>query len=483
MRSGAIPTLALSGLTLLHVGGCASPPERLGSPDALNLVHDAFKSADLERVRSDAPDTTCAWWYTIGGHELETLLVRVQISNRSIRAGDFRAAAARYIARRTEAERRPEATLDASATGTSTRARSSALGTTTSESSSESYSLGAGLRWELDLWGRLARLSEASNADAEAQAADVQALRLVVIEDAATQWILQATAREQIDLLARQASAIDTQIDVLAGRQQLGEPVLSQIQQLRSIRSTLDQDAAVLELEVERAQYRMLELSGLPMNTEPSWVPTVGPELDWHAALGSPMDLLGRRPDLQAALDRLRATDARAHAAFLERWPKLELSASASFTSTQFADLFLGELLRAAVQLSAPLYDGGRRRAREQESLAHRDAASEELAADILRVMAEVETAIAGVDRFAEAEAASLESIAFARNASEESRARFIRAGGSALDALVAEERLLQTERQSAQIRRSRALAVVRLGIALGHAPPVPDNQQTENEL
>lgn len=471
MRRRRIWSSTLVGSALVLSGGCGAPPPLRGLPPVAELVHDEFQAAGaMPEIRKEI-DERAPWWRTIGGESLEDLLVEVQLGNRSLRASEFRALAARYGAQLAEARRSPRVDLDASSSGVGTRTRSSFLGSTTSESSSESYTLGARLRWEVDLWGRLARLSDAARAEAEALDADVRVLRLTLAEDAATQWVLHATALEQTALLEGQTDAVDRQIGVLVSRQQIGEPVLSQVQQLRSIRSGLAQDLALLRLEAERAAYRLHELRGKPMDDQLPAAPTLGAELDWRALLGEPRDLLEHRPDLQAAMDRLRAADAQTHAVFLERWPRLDLDAAAAFTSARIADLFLGELLRAAVSLSAPLIDGGRRQASENESVALRDAAVEDLASAVLAAMSEVEIGIAGVVHSADAEAAAVESAAFAREASEESRSRFLGAGGSALDALIAEERLLEAERRAVEIRRDRALAVIRLGIALGRIP------------
>lgn len=482
MNTASVHFLLALLLALQLLAGCGAIPERLDSPPALELIHPEFVSARVDSESGKIGRVHSPWWTSIGGDVLGDLLYDVAENNHALSASEFRAAAASYRALVQASRRSPDIGLDSSASGISTRERSSLLGPTSGESSSEQYTLGVGIRWELDLWGRLARVSEAADADARASKLDADALQLSVTEDAARQWVFHASATEQIALIGQQKKSVQTQIDVLTTRQRLGEPVLSQILQLRSIAASLEQDHQLLTLEREQAGFRLAQLRGVSMDTPLLDQPILSTGLTWESVLGTPKDLLDTRPDLQAAMERLRAADARMHAAFLDRWPRIEISASAAFSSARLADLFLGELLQAAASLSAPLYNGGRSDAIEGDALALRDAAAADLADTVLSTLAEVEGSIAGVHRRQGAEEAAILSVTHARSAYEESRSRFIGAGGSALDALIAEERLLQAQRDAAEARKQRALAIVSLGIALGQHP-FPSSSSDNEDL
>lgn len=478
-RSGIL-IASVIGVGMFPIAGCRVPPPRPDHPTELELIHEAFQ----ESVQRPLPDFEVApdapWWRCVGGKGLELLLARAVAENREIRAAEFRAQALAFRARAADGNRTPELAVSAGASGEQSRMRSTFLGDTRGESSSESYTLGIGLRWEVDLWGRLAHLYDAAEADALVGELDVRVLRLVTIEDVARQWVLHASASEQLGLLQRQTDALQRQISVLADRQRLGEPVLSEVLQLRSLVSKLERDAATIELQRLRAAYRLKELCGVSMHQEIDLTPAIGTDLQWRGALGQPRDVLMNRPDLRAALARLQAADARMHSAFLDSWPRLEFSASAALDAARFTDLFLGELWRAAASLSAPLLDGGRRSALEGEALALRDAAAEDLASALLTTLAELEGDVAAVRYLSDAERASQQASSHALDALNESRSRFLGAGGSALDALIAEERSLQAERDAIEARRDHALAIIRLGVALGHSPdPSPRGSPT----
>ena len=87
---------------------------------------------------------------------------------------------------------------------------------------------------------------------------------------------------------------------------------------------------------------------------------------------GIPADVLARRPDLVAAERRMAAAEALAKQARLDRWPSFALTTSLGRTSEDFDDLLDGDfsIWSLAGRLAGPILDGGRRRARVDETLA-----------------------------------------------------------------------------------------------------------------
>ena len=80
-------------------------------------------------------------------------------------------------------------------------------------------------------------------------------------------------------------------------------------------------------------------------------------------ALGLPVDLLAARPDVRAAGLRLETADWQVAEARANRLPALRLTAGASYSAGELDLLFDNWLLNLAANLTAPLFDGGRRAA------------------------------------------------------------------------------------------------------------------------
>jgi outer membrane protein TolC len=119
-------------------------------------------------------------------------------------------------------------------------------------------------------------------------------------------------------------------------------------------------------------------------------LPILGP----LPATGVPAQLLQRRPDLQAARLRLGAADARAAAAVAARYPRIDLSAALT-TSSSSGELFSNWFNNLVTQLTAPLFDGGQRSADAQRARAVALEALNDYRQALLEAIGEVETALA----------------------------------------------------------------------------------------
>jgi outer membrane protein TolC len=111
-------------------------------------------------------------------------------------------------------------------------------------------------------------------------------------------------------------------------------------------------------------------------------------------ATGVPAELLQRRPDLQAARLRIAAADARIAAAVAARYPRIDLSAALTSSSSS-GELFSDWLGNLAAQLVAPLFDGGQRSAEAQRARAAALEALNEYRQALLEALGEVEVALA----------------------------------------------------------------------------------------
>lgn len=80
-----------------------------------------------------------------------------------------------------------------------------------------------------------------------------------------------------------------------------------------------------------------------------------------------PEQNLEQRPDVQAARLAIKAADLNADATFKNRLPSFSLSAALSDSGTSFSDaLFVSPIWSLVAQLSAPIYEGGKRKAQSE---------------------------------------------------------------------------------------------------------------------
>ena len=114
------------------------------------------------------------WWRAFNDPVLDALVARADAGNNSIQAAAARLAEARALARSTDADRSPQLGLGAGAS------RQRGLDRNQSTTPSTLISAGLDFSYELDLFGRLSKASDAARLDAESRAGLLQSTRLLV---------------------------------------------------------------------------------------------------------------------------------------------------------------------------------------------------------------------------------------------------------------------------------------------------------------
>src|SRR4051812_9866003 len=119
-----------------------------------------------------------AWWTVFNDDELNALEAQVDFSNQTLKAAEARVRQAQTLVQQARAAFFP--TLDGSAEATRGRA---------ARQTRSNYNVGLNASWEPDLWGRVRRSVEASSANVEASAADLESARLVAQAELATNYL------------------------------------------------------------------------------------------------------------------------------------------------------------------------------------------------------------------------------------------------------------------------------------------------------
>ncbi|MFT7076254.1 MAG: NodT family efflux transporter outer membrane factor (OMF) lipoprotein, partial [Planctomycetota bacterium] len=202
-------------------------------------------------------------------------------------------------------------------------------------------------------------------------------------------------AAQQLDLAERTTQTYQDSAQVVRDRFEAG---LSGALDLRLAEANVasSQASAVAARRGYRVASRQIEvLLGRFPGAELESVDDFGP-MPPAVPAGVPAGVLARRPDLVAAEHRMTAAESLARATRLSRWPSLALTSSGGRTSSLFDDLLDGDFTvwSFAASLTAPIFDGGRRRAQVDEAVAEMRAARSQFAGLALRAFFEVENAL-----------------------------------------------------------------------------------------
>ena len=290
---------------------------------------------------------TDQWWTLFGDAQLNQLVDAVLAKNADLAVAGMTLKQARLQAELAENQQKPRVS--------STVSTGHQFDLNSGNDSSSGLSLGAGLSYEVDLFGKLASQTEAKRWEALATEQDLQATAQSLIGTTAKlYWQLAyynesrttaeqslATSQKLYDLVKvqYQAGAVSG-LDLTQAEQsvQSQKASLSQIQQ--SLVETRTAIAVLLHMPVQ--QLSVDEPQRLPRLALPS------------IAAGLPADILSRRPDLKAAELRLRESLATKDATTASYYPSISLTGNLGSTSTSLTQLLKNPALTLGASLSLP---------------------------------------------------------------------------------------------------------------------------------
>ena len=327
--------------------------------------------------------------------------------------------------------------------------------------------------YELDLWGRYRRASEAARAELLASEAARDTVRLTL----ATQ-----VAQNYFSLLALDAQAEATRSTIAARRetqrlQQLrfNAGVISEYE-LRQIESELAAALAQLpNIERQRAQQEnaLAALLGRSPREIVTGRVTTGAVSTPAAVLiptGLPSDLLLRRPDIREAEQRLIAANARIGVARAGYFPSISLTGYLGTESSSLRDLFSGPagIFQFAAGLVQPIFQADRVGYRVDAANAVQRQALAQYRLAVSNAFRDVQDALIGQQKSLEVLTAERARIAALEQARKLAKLRYDNGITSLLEVLDAERNLLQAQLNYSEAERAQRAAVADLFKALG---------------
>src|SRR3954471_9308165 len=205
----------------------------------------AFKSQPA--TTQAAPPLSAEWWRLYNDPELDRLVATAYASNQDLRQAVARLDQARALSRVAASFLLPTVTADPSYTRTRSSANRASVitGKAVGQSSvSNDWQIPFDLSYEIDVWGRVRRSVESSNAQAVASADDLGVVQLTVATDVATDYYLLRALDGQEQILAQTVTAFAEQVRLVTA--QLNNGLVSPI----------DLYQAQSQLEATQAQWR-----------------------------------------------------------------------------------------------------------------------------------------------------------------------------------------------------------------------------------
>ncbi len=415
------------------------------------------------------------WWKQFNDPVLTKLEEEGLAANSDIAQAAARVEQARGALDLRWANQFPELDAQADATRTRNSARSSFGGFPANPKPYNSFGLAAVLNYEINLFGKLTRSTEAARARLLAAEHNRDAVRLRVAADIAVAYFnlraLDAQAQVTENTVAAREGAYDYQnkqyqggvTNALTYRQAEAELAAAKAQAPLIAQARAEQETA-LSILLGRSPKELAEVvieRGASLDDLP--VPPLLPA-------DLPSELLTRRPDIQAAEQNLVASNAEIGVARADYFPTLSLSGLLGVASSKTGTLVEGAARNwnASGSLAGPLFDFGRVSANVDQAIAQKDQALAAYAQTVRTAFKEaldslsgVQNAAARVDAQATQVQARVESLRLAG-------LRYDAGYSNYLEVLDAERFLYQAQLERIDARRDQLAATVNLYKALG---------------
>ncbi len=388
---------ALTWTAALVAGGCASVgpdyrPREIDVPDAWSEP----RAGGL----TEGDVTTDAWWRRFDDPQIGQLVERALTSNLDLRAAFARLQSARALRGVAAAGWFPtvEANADYQHSEASTNTPFGAFIPAT-----DIHTVNFDAAWEADLWGRVRRSVEAADRDLQASAADLQAAALTVAAEVARTYVEMRAAERRLAIAVENLELQQRTLELVLARSEAGLVVERDVAQARTNVEQTRARLPQLEAETTVARNRLAVLLGeapgkLALDGERSGVL---PGLPGEVAVGAPVDLLLRRPDVRRAERQFAAEVARVGVAEADRYPRLLISGQLGMQSDGAANLTDGDsvFFNIGPSIRWTLFDGGRLKNRVRSFEAQAEAAAVAYEQSILLAIEETENAMTGFVR------------------------------------------------------------------------------------
>ena len=239
------------------------------------------------------------WWRLYDDPVLDGLVRSALAANADLRVAYANLDAARAALRQARAARLPQTTIESALGVDNPASQPSASGNVPTTD----YDIAATASWDLDLFGRLRSAATAAGADAGAQAAVVDGLRVAVVADTVLAYVDLCGSTRAIAAARAVATAQDRSVGLVREQLRAGEVSPLEVSQVATIAAATRAAIAPFEAQRANALYRLATLQGRPPAEarDYSFACTAAPRLRTAAPVGDGTALLLRRPDVREA--------------------------------------------------------------------------------------------------------------------------------------------------------------------------------------
>lgn len=447
---------------LLAASGCVQGPEYVKPSVA---VPSSYRF-DGPAPQPSALEPQSAWWSGFGDPYLDALVAEALANNRDLRIATARVDEFSAILAGTRSQGRPQVGYGAS--GQRARASEEKIPALVDPLSTTFTSV-LSASWEIDLWGRIRRETEAARANLLASEEARRGVTLTLISSVILGYVTLLDLDEQLRVAEATVAGRQKSVDLFETRLKgrwISEFEMSQVRaEYESVASQLPPLRQAIAVQ-EHALSVVLGRNPGPIQRNRDLASLRSPVVP----AGLPSDLLIRRPDILQAEQQLIASNALIGAARALFFPRINLTGLFGFASASLGKLFTGpaHTWQFTGDVAGPIYAGGGLTAAVDQAEARRDQSFANYELVIQNAFRDVEDSLADLRHSAELRATAERRVAVLRRGLELAYERYENGYSDYLEVLDTERGLFSAELQLASARGDYQRALVNLYRALG---------------
>jgi NodT family efflux transporter outer membrane factor (OMF) lipoprotein len=298
------------------------------------------------------------WWEQFEDEVLNELMEQVFAENLDIRQAFARVEQMQATVRLANAGRSPQLDLE----GSGGRQRSL---TVTGPVIQDTYNLSASAVFEVDVWNRLKLARDSAVLEFLASKEDLRTLYLTLSAGLVENYFLAKELLAQVELANKTIEINQKILNLAQSRYDQGvvsaEDIYLARQNLAATRSSIP----IYQTAAAQSLNRISILSGQFPGNNVLYPESGLPDIPWEVYVSLPSDLLTSRPDIKAALLRVKASDMEIGQAVAQRFPSFRLAGIYGGVSDELRTILDSPNIfwNLIVQIAQPVLDGGRRAA------------------------------------------------------------------------------------------------------------------------
>ncbi len=454
MRKKLFQQVLFSSLMMVLIWSC-----KVG-PDYQRVVLDTPETFRFDTSQTDTI-VNLRWWELFNDPVLDSLIRQALLNNQDVRIAAQNIEQAKYGLNIAENDYWPK--FNYNAAGVYGNVVQQPL-----QKAGYLASGGIGMNWELDLWGKLRRRTEAATADLFQDSFLLRSLQIELISQVATAYYQLLEFQTSLEIARTTLNLRDSTLNIILQRFDRGIVPEIDVNQAEIQRAIAASAIPLYIRSIAETEHIIQILTGSPPGPVAEGVPLQLQQLPPEIPQGLPSDLLYRRPDLLAAEQEIIAQNALIGVAVANRFPTVSLtgllgaaSANALVATSAFGGNIGGDLI-------GPLFEWGQNKRRVDIERSRYEQTVINYERVYLQSLREVADALVNIETLLDERDARQEHVRAALNAQDLSQQRYDRGVTSYLEYLESQRQAFDAQLFLAQVQADLFIAYVDLYKALG---------------